>query len=110
MEGPILEKGTTPMRCFVCEPMQYGCLFLAGDAAHIVPPTGAKGMNLAISDVRLLSRALEAFYRSGSEDSLDRYSDEALKRVWHYVARFGNSEMRDGSDRPERSVVPRTSG
>ena len=64
-EGPIVQKGITDMRSFAVEPMQYGRLFLAGDAAHIVPPTGAKGMNLAIADVRVLARALEAFYKSG---------------------------------------------
>ena len=64
-EGPILQKGITPMRSFVTEPMQYGRLYLAGDAAHIVPPTGAKGMNLAVADVRYLTEALAAFYRTG---------------------------------------------
>ena len=72
--GPVIQKGVTGMRSFVIEPMQYGRLFLAGDAAHIVPPTGAKGLNLAISDVRVLSQALEAFYKSGRHDLLDQYS------------------------------------
>jgi p-hydroxybenzoate 3-monooxygenase len=81
-EGPILEKGITPMRSFVCDPMQYGSLFLAGDAAHIVPPTGAKGLNLAVNDVRLLAAALERWYSTGSRDSLDAYSETALRRVW----------------------------
>ncbi|MEX5748049.1 4-hydroxybenzoate 3-monooxygenase [Massilia sp. X63] len=81
-EGRIFQKGIIGMRSFVCAPMRHGCLFLAGDAAHIVPPTGAKGMNLAISDVKLLSRALSAFYRSGHQGLLERYSEEALKRVW----------------------------
>jgi p-hydroxybenzoate 3-monooxygenase len=81
-EGPVLQKGITGMRSFVTEPMQYGRLFLAGDAAHIVPPTGAKGMNLAIADVRVLARALAAFYRSGSTDLLDRYSEVCLRRIW----------------------------
>ena len=72
--GPILEKGVNSMRSFVVEPMQYGRLFLVGDAAHIVPPTGAKGMNLAIADVRALARALVAYYRSGRTDLLERYS------------------------------------
>jgi p-hydroxybenzoate 3-monooxygenase len=81
-EGRIFQKGIIGMRSFVCAPMRAGRLFLAGDAAHIVPPTGAKGMNLAISDVRLLSRALDAFYRRGSEEGLARYSDDALKRIW----------------------------
>ncbi|HLM35367.1 MAG TPA: 4-hydroxybenzoate 3-monooxygenase [Gaiellaceae bacterium] len=81
-EGPILEKGVTGMRSFVCEPMQHGNLFLAGDAAHIVPPTGAKGLNLAIHDVRVLAEALVHRYRTGSRDLLDAYSRECLRRVW----------------------------
>ena len=81
-EGPIVEKGVTGMRSFVAEPMQYGRLFLAGDAAHIVPPTGAKGLNLAISDVAVLAEAIVAWYRTGSGDALDRYSDGCLRRVW----------------------------
>jgi p-hydroxybenzoate 3-monooxygenase len=81
-EGPILEKRVTPMRSFVVEPMQYGRLFLAGDAAHIVPPTGAKGLNLAVNDVRLLGAALADWYRTGSAAGLDAYSHHALRRVW----------------------------
>jgi p-hydroxybenzoate 3-monooxygenase len=81
-EGAMLQKGITPMRSFVAEPMQYGRLFLAGDSAHIQPPTGAKGMNLALADVRVLSRALVAFYRSGRGDLLERYSATCLRRVW----------------------------
>ncbi len=81
-EGKIFQKGIIGMRSFVCAPMRHGRLFLAGDAAHIVPPTGAKGMNLAISDVRVLSQALVDFYRQGSEAGLDGYSAAALKRVW----------------------------
>jgi p-hydroxybenzoate 3-monooxygenase len=81
-EGPILQKGVTPMRSLVVEPMQYGRLFLAGDAAHIVPPTGAKGMNLAVADVRVLSRALASFYKSGRTDLLAQYSETCLRRVW----------------------------
>ncbi|WP_296951306.1 4-hydroxybenzoate 3-monooxygenase [uncultured Massilia sp.] len=81
-EGRIFQKNIIGMRSFVCAPMRSGRLFLAGDAAHIVPPTGAKGMNLAISDVKLLSRALQAYYRGGSEEALDRYSGEALRRIW----------------------------
>ncbi len=81
-EGEILEKGITPMRSFVCEPMQYGRLLLAGDAAHIVPPTGAKGLNLAVNDVRLLAAALTDWYRTGSRDGLESYSRTALRRVW----------------------------
>src|ERR687886_2002609 len=83
-EGPILDegKGITPMRSFVVEPMQYGRLFLAGDAAHVVTPTGAKGMNLAVADVRVLARALAEFYASGQTDLLDAYSETCLRRVW----------------------------
>lgn len=81
-EGPILEKGITTMRSFVAEPMQYGRLFLAGDAAHIVPPTGAKGMNLAIADVRVLAEALVGWYRTGRTEALERYSATCLRRVW----------------------------
>jgi p-hydroxybenzoate 3-monooxygenase len=85
--GPVIQKGVTGMRSFVIEPMQYGRLFLAGDAAHIVPPTGAKGLNLAVSDVRVLSQALEAFYKSGREDLLGQYSAKCLRRIWK-VQRF----------------------
>jgi p-hydroxybenzoate 3-monooxygenase len=81
-EGPILEKGITAMRSFVVEPMQYGRLFLAGDAAHIVPPTGAKGLNLALSDVRVLAEAFAERYRTGGTASLDRYSESRVRRVW----------------------------
>jgi p-hydroxybenzoate 3-monooxygenase len=81
-EGPILEKGVTGMRSFVVEPMQHGRLFLAGDAGHIVPPTGAKGLNLAIADVRLLAEALVSWYRTGSEALLEVYSANCLRRVW----------------------------
>jgi p-hydroxybenzoate 3-monooxygenase len=81
-EGPVLEKGVTGMRSYVVEPMQYGRLFLAGDAAHIVPPTGAKGLNLAIGDVRLLAEAIVDWYRTGDDASLERYSDACLRRVW----------------------------
>jgi p-hydroxybenzoate 3-monooxygenase len=85
--GPVIQKGVTGMRSFVIEPMQFGRLFLAGDAAHIVPPTGAKGLNLAISDVRVLSRAVEAFYSTGRRDLLDQYSATCLRRIWK-VQRF----------------------
>ena len=81
-EGRILQKGVTDMRGFVVEPMQYGTLFLAGDAAHIVPPTGAKGMNLAVADVYVLSHALAEFYRSQSTELLRRYSHTCERRVW----------------------------
>ena len=80
--GPTLEKSITPMRSFVSAPMRWGRLFLAGDASHIVPPTGAKGLNLAIADVKRLGTALVAKYADGSDDLLDRYSDDALERVW----------------------------
>jgi p-hydroxybenzoate 3-monooxygenase len=80
--GAILQKGVTPMRSYVTEPMQSGRLFLAGDAAHIVPPTGAKGMNLAMADVRVLARAFEAHYKSGRGDLLEGYSATCLNRVW----------------------------
>lgn len=86
-EGPVLQKGITGMRSFVVEPMQYGRLFLAGDAAHIVPPTGAKGLNLAVSDVQVLARAIAEFYKSGKRELLDRYSAICLRRVWK-VQRF----------------------
>jgi p-hydroxybenzoate 3-monooxygenase len=81
-EGPVVEKGIAWMHSAVIEPMQYGRLFLAGDAAHIVPATGAKGLNLAIADVRVLAGALDAWYRTGSADALDRYSETCLRRVW----------------------------
>jgi len=81
-EGPLVQKSVTAMRSFVTEPMQYGRLYLAGDAAHIVPPTGAKGMNLAVADVRILARALAWRYRTGSSDLLASYSDTCLRRVW----------------------------
>jgi p-hydroxybenzoate 3-monooxygenase len=80
--GEIIEDGITPMRSLVMEPMQCGRLFLAGDAAHIVPATGAKGMNLALADIKVLAEALIAWYRSKSRDLLDQYSDRCLRRVW----------------------------
>lgn len=83
--GPSIEKSIAPLRSFVAEPMSHGRLFLAGDAAHIVPPTGAKGLNLAFSDVYYLSEALIEHYRSGATDLLDEYSDRALHRVWAAV-------------------------
>jgi p-hydroxybenzoate 3-monooxygenase len=81
-EGPVIEKGVTGMRSVVAEPMRHGRLFLAGDAAHIVPPTGAKGMNLAIADVRVLAEALTGYLRHGDESGVDAYSDTCLRRVW----------------------------
>jgi p-hydroxybenzoate 3-monooxygenase len=80
--GPILQKGVTGMRSFVAEPMRYGRLFLVGDAAHIVPPTGAKGLNLAMADVRRLADAIAQFYGGGREALLDEYSDRGLRRTW----------------------------
>jgi p-hydroxybenzoate 3-monooxygenase len=80
--GPITQKGVTGMRSFVTEPMRYGQMFLAGDAAHIVPPTGAKGLNLAMADVWRLSRAFAQHYESGSRELLDHYSEDCLRRVW----------------------------
>jgi p-hydroxybenzoate 3-monooxygenase len=85
--GPIVQKNVAPMRSFVTEPMQCGRLFLSGDAAHIVPPTGAKGMNLAVSDVYVLARALAHHYRTGKLDQLEAYSAICLRRIWK-VQRF----------------------
>jgi p-hydroxybenzoate 3-monooxygenase len=81
-EGPVIQKNIAEMRSFVADPMQYGRLFLAGDAAHIVPPTGAKGLNLAATDARALARALADFYASGKTDLMDRYSEICLRRCW----------------------------
>jgi p-hydroxybenzoate 3-monooxygenase len=81
-EGPIFDKGITPMRSFVCEPMQYGRLFLAGDAAHIVPPTGAKGLNLAMHDVHVLCEAFVGLLRNGDRSGVDSYTERCLRRVW----------------------------
>jgi p-hydroxybenzoate 3-monooxygenase len=86
-EGPVIQKGITGMRSFVVEPMQCGKLFLAGDSAHIVPPTGAKGLNLAAADVRYLAAALARFYKSGDAKLLEQYSESCLRRVWK-VQRF----------------------
>ena len=83
--GPSIEKSIAPLRSFVAEPMRFGSLFLAGDAAHIVPPTGAKGLNLAASDVRYLARALTQFYGDKSAAGIDTYSDRCLRRVWKAV-------------------------
>ena len=101
--GEILEDGITPMRSLVTEPMQRGRLFLAGDAAHIVPPTGAKGMNLAINDVRILAEGLTTRYRSGSRDLLDEYSGRCLQRVWraeHFSAWMTGLLHRDQAGDP----------
>lgn len=89
IEGPIVQKSVTSMRSYVAEPMQYGRLFLAGDSAHIVPPTGAKGLNLAIADVRVLSSGLAEYYARGGKDLLKRYSEICLRRVWK-VQRFSS--------------------
>jgi len=86
-EGPVLQRNVAPMRSFVCETMRYGHLFLAGDAAHIVPPTGAKGLNLAVADVRVLARALSDYYGSGDASGLDTYAERCLRRIWK-VQRF----------------------
>jgi p-hydroxybenzoate 3-monooxygenase len=82
VRGRVLDKGVTAMRSYVVEPMRYGRLFLAGDSAHIVPPTGAKGMNLAVADVRVLARAFARYYEANATDELDGYSDTCLRRVW----------------------------
>jgi p-hydroxybenzoate 3-monooxygenase len=87
IEGPIFQKSIVAMRSFVCDPMQYGRLFLAGDAAHIVPPTGAKGLNLAVGDVVYLAHALEEAVNEGRQDRLARYSGAALARIW-WAQRF----------------------
>ncbi|MET0388309.1 MAG: 4-hydroxybenzoate 3-monooxygenase [Polyangiales bacterium] len=81
-DGPLIEKAVTPMRSFVVEPMQHGRLFLAGDAAHIVPPTGAKGLNLAVADVRILADGFAQFYTARERTQLDGYSRQCLRRVW----------------------------
>jgi p-hydroxybenzoate 3-monooxygenase len=81
-DGPIFKKGITPMRSFVAEPMQFGKLFLLGDAAHIVPPTGAKGLNLAVADVRVLTRALVDLYKRGKREGIGQYTERCLRRVW----------------------------
>ncbi len=84
-EGEIFQRDMAQLRAFVGSPMQYGNLFLAGDAVHIVPPTGAKGLNMAVADARVLARGLDAFFATGSRAELDRYSDECLPRVWKTI-------------------------
>ncbi|MDC0773742.1 4-hydroxybenzoate 3-monooxygenase [Streptomyces sp. HD] len=91
--GPVTAKSVTPMRSYVHEPMRHGRLLLAGDAAHIVPPTGAKGLNLAVSDVRVLARALTTLFRTGDTQLLDRYSELCLQRVWQ-ATRFSDDMTR----------------
>jgi p-hydroxybenzoate 3-monooxygenase len=106
-EGPVIEKSITLMRSFVAEPMQHGRLFLAGDAAHIVPPTGAKGLNLAVNDVRLLADAFVDRYATGSSAKLDSYTETALRRVWR-AQDFSNDMLhllhRLGGDPYERQL------
>jgi p-hydroxybenzoate 3-monooxygenase len=80
--GPSIEKSIAPLRSFVTEPMRWGQLFLCGDAAHIVPPTGAKGLNTAASDIHYLFEGLGAFYKTGTQEGLDSYSEKALRRIW----------------------------
>jgi p-hydroxybenzoate 3-monooxygenase len=100
--GPRLEMSIAPLRSFVAEPMRFGNLFLAGDAAHIVPPTGAKGLNLAASDIFYLSQALIAYYGENRTDLLDRYSDACLRRVWKAIrfSRWFTSLMHKFDDDP----------
>ncbi|MBY6200169.1 4-hydroxybenzoate 3-monooxygenase [Maritalea mobilis] len=99
-EGEVLEMSVAPLRSFVSEPMRHGSLFLAGDAAHIVPPTGAKGLNLAVSDVYYLHRALDRFFNNGTADGIDSYSETALARVWK-VERFSWSLTQMMHDFPQ---------
>ncbi len=107
-QGPITEKSVLPMRSFVSTPMRHGRLFLAGDAAHIVPPTGAKGLNLAIADVALLARALTAWLVDGSSTLADSYSDDALRRVWRctHFSWWMTSMLHTLAARPGRRVRP----
>ncbi|HEX6744603.1 MAG TPA: 4-hydroxybenzoate 3-monooxygenase, partial [Solirubrobacteraceae bacterium] len=110
-QGPLVEKGITPMRSFVAEPLRHGRLFLAGDAAHIVPPTGAKGLNLAAADVRVLSEALGAWYEGGDESGLDAYSDTCLRRVWrvqHFSWWMTSMLHRFGGDDPFEPQLQRS--
>jgi p-hydroxybenzoate 3-monooxygenase len=99
-EGPILEKGITGMRSLVVEPMRHGRLLLAGDAAHIVPPTGAKGLNLAIADVKVAAEALAAWYRRGDPGGLEAYSERCLRRVWRaeHFSYWMTSMLHRGAD------------
>jgi p-hydroxybenzoate 3-monooxygenase len=105
-EGPVLQKGIAPIRSFVAEPMQFGKLFLAGDAAHIVPPTGAKGLNLAVADVRVLARGLAEYYSHGRHDLLDRYSAICLRHCWK-VQRFSSWMTTTLHRFPEESAFDR---
>jgi p-hydroxybenzoate 3-monooxygenase len=108
--GPSIEKSIAPLRSFVCEPMQYGKLFLVGDAAHIVPPTGAKGLNLAASDVSTLYRLLTKVYKENQPEAAERYSEIALRRVWH-AERFSwwmSNMLHDFSDDTDSSLDGKT--
>lgn len=105
-EGRIIQKGITPMRSFMAEPMNFGRLFLAGDAAHIVPPTGAKGLNLAVADVSVLARAVAAFYSSGSTDGLHTYSSTCARRAWR-AQRFSMWMTRSLHRLPEHTEFDR---
>ena len=106
--GPSIEKSIVPLRSFICEPMQYGNLFLVGDAAHIVPPTGAKGLNLAASDVAALYQIMTRVYKTGDKSCIDQYSRIALRRVWHgerfswwmtnMLHNFGDVDLGDMTD------------
>jgi p-hydroxybenzoate 3-monooxygenase len=110
-QGPIVEKGITPMRSFVAEPLRYGHLFLAGDAAHIVPPTGAEGLNLAAADVRVLSEALGTWYADGDTRALAAYSDTCLRRVWrvqHFSAWMTSMLHRFPGDDPFEARLQRS--
>jgi p-hydroxybenzoate 3-monooxygenase len=104
--GPVTSKSVTTMRSYVHEPMRYGRLFLAGDAAHIVPPTGAKGLNLAVSDVRVLARGFAALHRTGSAELLDRYSELSLDRVWQ-ATRFSYDMTRMLHAQPDGDAFER---
>lgn len=106
VRGPILQKGITPMRSFVAEPMSYRRLFLAGDSAHIVPPTGAKGMNMAIADIRVLAPAMTDYFKNKSTRLLDAYSDTCLRRVWK-VERFSWSVTSMTHNFPEDNAFDR---
>ncbi|MBV8092669.1 MAG: 4-hydroxybenzoate 3-monooxygenase [Acetobacteraceae bacterium] len=102
-QGEIFQKGIIPLRSFVCEPMQYGKLYLAGDAAHSVPPTGAKGLNLAVADVHVLARAIGSYYSSNATDLLETYSATALRRVWRaqFFSYWMTSMLHRFHDAPE---------
>ena len=108
--GPSIEKSIAPLRSFICEPLQYGKLFLVGDAGHIVPPTGAKGLNLAASDVAVLYQVLTKVYREGDKKCIEKYSDVALRRVWN-AARFSwwmtnmTHDFRDNMDEFNQKIT-----